>query len=57
MVLKMEKQSIIELDLDEMHISTENPRTKIVIDEIQAIYEIIFEHRRNCQYRIIQNYI
>lgn len=39
----MEKQSIIELNLDEMHVSTENPRTKIVIDEIQAIHEIIFE--------------
>lgn len=39
----MENQSIIELDLDEMHVSTENPRTKIVIDEIQAIHEIIFE--------------
>lgn len=39
----MENQSVIELDLDEMHVSTENPRTKIVIDEIQAIHEIIFE--------------
>ncbi len=42
-VLRMENQSIIELNLDEMHVSTENPRTKIVIDEIQAIHEIIFE--------------
>ena len=39
----MKNQSIIELDLDEMHVSTENPRTKIVIDEIRAIHEIIFE--------------
>lgn len=39
----LKEQDIIKLDLDELHICKENPRTKIVIDEIQAIHEIIFE--------------
>lgn len=39
----LEKQKIIQLDIDELHISTENPRTQIVIDEVEAIHEIIFE--------------
>lgn len=39
----MKKQKIIQLDLDDLHISTENPRTRIVFDEIDAIHEIIFE--------------
>ena len=39
----LKKQKIIQLDIDELHISTENPRTQIVIDEVEAIHEIIFE--------------
>ena len=39
----MEKQSIIKVDIDELHISTENPRIQLVIDEVNAIHEIIFE--------------
>lgn len=39
----LKKQKIIQLDIDELHISTENPRTQIVIDEIEAIHAIIFE--------------
>lgn len=39
----MEKQSIIKVDIDELHISVENPRIQIVIDEVNAIHEIIFE--------------
>lgn len=34
---------IIQLDIDELHISTENPRTQIFIEEVEAIHEIIFE--------------
>lgn len=39
----MGKQSIIKVDIDELHISTENPRIQLVIDEVNAIHEIIFE--------------
>ena len=39
----MRKQKIIEIDIDDLHISTENPRTQIVIDEIEAIHAIILE--------------
>lgn len=39
----LKKQKIIQLDIDELHISTENPRTQIVIDEVEAIHKIIFE--------------
>ena len=42
-VVMLKKQKIIQLDIDELHISTENPRTQIVIDEVEAIHEIIFE--------------
>lgn len=41
----MENQEIKELNLDELHISTENPRTKEAIDEKEAIYKIIFEQK------------
>ena len=42
-VVMLKKQKIIQLDIDELHISTENPRTQIVIDKVEAIHEIIFE--------------
>jgi hypothetical protein len=41
----MDKQEIVYKDLDDLHISTENPRTGTSIDETGAIHKLIFEQK------------